>query len=314
MSEQLMKWPTSFSPSGCDSQRPVGLSLVLATLGRTDEISRLFKSVVVGRDAPVEVIVVDQNSDDRLTTALAVGRALGLDIQQLRIAPRRGLSLARNEGLRHVRYSIVAFPDDDCWYESNVCQSVIDKFAARPRIDGLVARWGDRHDGQGPGQLLNPDRQRSFAGIPIASICLFLRTDAVIAVGGFDENLGVGTWAGSSEETDLVFRLLEKEHQFEYCPDILVRHHWPGTAIPMAGKLTSVLNGAMLRARGTGAMYSKHALDSVVVFKGLLAPFVKALGFGGGMRGIAYWFGTALGRWQGFLRWRRLRPQESEYE
>lgn len=308
MSEPLMKLPTSFSSAGCDSQRPVGLSLVLATLGRTDEISRLLKSAVVSRDAPVEIIVVDQNPDDRLAKALEYGRALGLDIQQMRIAPRRGLSLARNEGLRIARYSIVAFPDDDCWYESGVCQRVIDKLSDSPSIDGLVARWLDRHDTHDMGQLLNPDQQRRFAGIPVASICLFLRTEAVIAAGGFDENLGVGTWAGSSEETDLVFRLLEKGHSFEFCPDILVRHHWSGTAIPVAGKLTSVLNGAMLRARGTGAMYSKHALEIAVVFKGLLAPFVKALRFDGGLRGAAYWFGMALGRWQGFFRWRRPRP------
>jgi glycosyltransferase involved in cell wall biosynthesis len=294
-----------------DSPREFGLSLVLATLGRSTEIERFFGSIRECTSWPVEIIVVDQNDDDCLMGILESGRKLGLTIHHLRIAPRKGLSLARNEGLRIARYSIVGFPDDDCWYESGVIMRVIQEYRHDENIDGLVARWLDRHAPHDQPQRLSPSHQRRFSGVPIASICLFLSTEFVFAAGGFDEHLGVGTWAGSSEETDLVFRMMELGGRFVYCPDILVRHHWAGTAVPITGKLSSILRGAILRARGTGAIYAKHALDNAVVLKGLVAPIVKMFGLSGGVRGLAYWLGTALGRWQGFARWRRLRTLTS---
>jgi glycosyltransferase involved in cell wall biosynthesis len=120
--------------------REPGLSLVLATLGRTDEVARYFESILCSCSLSIEVILVDQNEDDRLANIVKVGIASGLDIRHLRIAPRRGLSLARNEGLKVARYAIVGFPDDDCWYEQDVCYHVIRSFENDPQLDGLVAR------------------------------------------------------------------------------------------------------------------------------------------------------------------------------
>lgn len=286
--------------------RELGLSLVLATLGRVEEISRFFQSAKIPTSVPVEIIVVDQNNDDRLAALIEEGRRSGLTIIHIRIAPRRGLSLARNIGLSAARYSIVGFPDDDCWYEPSVCQRVIDRFRATPDIDGLVARWIERHDTQGHAAHLNPALQRKFSGIPIASICLFFRIEAVQAAGAFDEKLGVGTWFGSSEETDLVFQMLGAGRKFEFDPNIVVHHFWSGAAIPVSGTANAVLRNAMSRARGTGAIYAKHRLSNTVILRGLLAPLTKVFDFRYGLRGVAYWLGTSIGRWQGFIRWYSL--------
>jgi hypothetical protein len=292
--------------SGLPPREP-GLSLVLATLGRTIEIARYFDSISGSSSSPIEVILVDQNEDERLADIVRMGIASGLDVRHLRIAPRKGLSLARNEGLRMARYAMVGFPDDDCWYEEGVCENVIRSFAIDPRLDGIVARWLDRHAVNKQQQILNPTQQRRFCGVPIASICLFLRTERVINLGCFDERLGVGTWSGSSEETDLVLRLMMENARLEFRPDMLVRHHWPGTSIPVTGNFVPILRGSISRARGTGAMYAKHDLDSVVVLRGLMAPFGRMLGMKGGLRGFAYWLGTGIGRWQGYSYWKKLR-------
>lgn len=292
--------------SGISPRKP-GLSLILATLGRSIEITRFFESIRGCSGLPIEVIVVDQNEDERLTGIISDGIAFGLDIRHLRIAPRKGLSLARNEGLKIARYEIVGFPDDDCWYEKGVCENTIHSFARNPLLDGIVARWLDRHTVNEQPQILNPMQQRGFRGIPIASICLFLRTERVVNSGCFDERLGVGTWSGSSEETDLVLRLMTANARLEFHPDTLVRHHWSGTSTPTCGDFFPILHASISRARGTGAMYAKHALDSYVVLKGLLAPFGKMLGMKSGMRGFAYWLGTGIGRWQGYIHWKKLR-------
>lgn len=302
------EYPHCSSAKNLSAQATVGLSLILATLGRTFELGRFFESIRDSHAMPLEIIVVDQNLDDRLADFIENAIASGLVVRHLRIAPRKGLSLARNEGLKIARYSIVGFPDDDCWYEAGVCRRVIEKFSCDVSITGVVARWLDRHRTNDCAVILNPILQRKFSGIPIASICLFFRTEDILAAGGFDERLGVGTWAGSSEETDLAFCLLGAGKKLVFFPDIVVRHHWVGTAIPVAGSFSSVLREAVLRARGTGVIYAKHTLEDTVVLRGLLAPLLRVVDPRSGLRGAAYWLGTSLGRWQGYMKWRKLRP------
>ena len=42
------------------------ISLILATVGRTDELTRMFESLATQTFSDFEVVVVDQNEDDRL--------------------------------------------------------------------------------------------------------------------------------------------------------------------------------------------------------------------------------------------------------
>lgn len=284
-------------------QMTSGLSLILATLGRTDEIGRFFSSIEGSAGVLVEVIVVDQNSDDRLLGIVEAARRRGLFVNHIRVA-RKGLSFARNVGLREARYDLVGFPDDDCWYEPDTCEAIYAKFHSDKELDGLVVRWMDRHDEYTQPAKLDVLQQRKFSGIPIASICLFFRTQVLTDTGNFDELLGVGEWFGSSEETDLVLRVLDAGHRMSFAPEITVRHFWGGSAISISGNLTSIFSSARKRARGTGAIYAKHNLSLWVVVKGVLAPAIKTLLLRDGVGGIAYWAGTSLGRMQGLLAWK----------
>ena len=96
-------------------------SLVLATVGRTEELNRFFASLDYATHRNFEVILVDQNPDDRLNSVLDHydGRFPALHLRS-----ERGLSRARNVGLRRVTGDVVAFPDDDCWYPPNLLNQV----------------------------------------------------------------------------------------------------------------------------------------------------------------------------------------------
>ncbi len=72
-------------------------SLIVATLGRTAELQRLFESLERQTHRDFEVIVVDQNTDGRLLPILDAF-ATKLTIRRLTSIP--GLSRARNVGLR----------------------------------------------------------------------------------------------------------------------------------------------------------------------------------------------------------------------
>ena len=88
-------------------------SLILATLNRTGEVDYLLKTLDRQTYRNFELIVVDQNADDRLVPLLAPYQA---NFPILHLQSAKGLSRARNVALEHVSGDIVAFPDDDCAY------------------------------------------------------------------------------------------------------------------------------------------------------------------------------------------------------
>jgi glycosyltransferase involved in cell wall biosynthesis len=286
---------------------PNGLSLVLATVGRVGEVARLFASIAQPGSTSIEVVVVDQNDDDRLLPVIEEAKGLGIDVLHLRI-DRKGLSYARNVGLTQTRYELVGFPDDDCWYGFGVCDAVSLEFQSNGQFDGLVARWVERLDGNTQKLELDANQQRQFAGIPLASICLFFRRQLLVKLGGFDESLGVGEWFGAGEETDIVLRALAAGYRIGFFPEIEVHHHWSGTSIELSESIGAIYRRSKLRARGTGAMYAKHSLDLLVVARGLVAPLTKAVLSRNHFREGVYWLGTLVGRFQGFVVWMIRRP------
>ena len=104
------------STRACRSLRPVprelpSFDLVVATVGRADELGRLLDSLEAQDYPSLRVVVVDQNDDLRAADLLA-GRPLEL----VHLQSETGLSRARNVALEHVSADVVAFPDDDCVY------------------------------------------------------------------------------------------------------------------------------------------------------------------------------------------------------
>jgi len=88
------------------------VSVVIPTYNRRDWVREAIESVLVQSEPPFELIVVDDGSED--DTALAV-RGFGERVRYERMA-RRGVSAARNVGVRVSRGRWIAFLDsDDLW-------------------------------------------------------------------------------------------------------------------------------------------------------------------------------------------------------
>jgi len=203
-------------------------SLVMGTVGRVAEVERFLQALCCQSYQSFELIVVDQNPDDRLTPVLDAYQGY---FPIIHLRSERGLSRARNVGLKHISGDIVAFPDDDCWYPENLLDSVACFFQQNPNVDGLAGRSidergrpaGGRWD-KSPGPINRYNIWRR--GI---SYTIFLKKYVVDRVGFFDEDLGVGAdtpW-GSGEETDFLLRALQSGFHIFYCPDIVVYHPQP---------------------------------------------------------------------------------------
>lgn len=281
------------------------VSLVLATLGRVDELHRFIDGLAVQTMADYELIVVDQNTDERLLPLIAQAQQRGLAVSHLRSAP--GLSLARNLGLHQAQGEVIAFPDDDCWYEPDTLAQVAQALQAQPECDGVVACWCE-HAQAGGGThetVLDLERWRSFRDGDASSICLFMRRPLLQRLGGFDERLGLGTWFGAAEETDLIIRALASGARLVRHPAARVHHAYGGRGALMPA---SPWRRSLRRARGTGALYLKHGLSPAVVLRGLLAPPFKALARRPLAAHLAHGLAASLGRLQGLWRWWRNGP------
>jgi len=196
--------------------------LVVATVGRTGPLRRLLDSLEKQAYAPLRVLVVDQNEDDRVDSAVG-----DRSFDVLRLASPRGLSRARNAALPELQADLVAFPDDDCAYPVGLLHRVAERFAGDAALDGLTGRAEDDSGRSSPSWSSDPATLTTDnlwnRGI---SFSIFLRSDLVRRVGAFDERLGLGSnepWS-SGEETDYLIRAVRAGARIVYDPSLVVLH------------------------------------------------------------------------------------------
>jgi glycosyltransferase involved in cell wall biosynthesis len=275
------------------------ISLVVATLERTDELRVMLNALAGQTERRFEVLAVDQNPDDRLVPIIEEARAGGLVIRHLRRSTP-GVCAARNAGLAAARAPIVAFPDDDCWYECDAVAGALAHFADNPVTAGLVGHWVE-HDPQRrrPGAPLDPRCWRLYKGDAAAAFTLFFRTGMLRAVGGFSEYLGPANYFGCGEEEDLILRLLEMGTRIDYVPTVHI-HHYHNDAPALSDALR---RRSRHYGRGTGAVLAKHKFPLWIVARGLVGPLYRALRAPNKASALILSWYTVLGRIEGLVSW-----------
>jgi glycosyltransferase involved in cell wall biosynthesis len=280
----------------------MGISLVMATVDRCDEIRRVVHSLVAQTDGAFELVIVDQNDDSRLEAIVREGRDLGLDVVHERY-PVRNLSAARNHGISCARFDVVGFPDDDCWYEPSVIGLVRRFLVEEPNFSGIVARWYEENPVCGERSAVSLDRLRRFRERDTSSITLFLQRSVLEDIGGFDERFGVSRYFGASEETDLLMRYLSIGQRVCYLPEVVVHHAYPSK---MLGSVSQVCRRMRSRERGVGAIYAKHKLPHLVIARGFLAPILRSCIPPTGVRSMLAGCSVTVGRIEGYVKWRAM--------
>lgn len=200
------------------------ISLVVATLGTTDVLERLLASLTALENAPpFEVIIVDQNGDDRLDPV--TGRfASRLALTHEKVA-FKGASRARNHGAALARGAWLGFPDDDCELQRGALERM------REAVDatGLQVVTGRTIDASGEASVLRwghaAERFDRWTMFRCVTECtLFVERALFTAVGGFDPNFGPGGDYPAAEGIDLVNRLLGTAHHGYFSPAIEFVH------------------------------------------------------------------------------------------
>jgi glycosyltransferase involved in cell wall biosynthesis len=279
---------------------PLRISLVVATLGRTRELDACLASLATQTHMPLEVIVVDQNADDRLAPVLA-RHAHTLPLRRLRALP--GVSRARNVGLAAASGDVVAFPDDDCTYPPWLLQAVAAELARHPGLGGISIcprneagapfPWFDRR----PGPLT---RQNVFSRT--CMIGLFLRREVLADLEGFDERIGpgAGTPWGASEDIDLPIRALDRGHTIEYRPELSVTHTFDKPPDPRIAAALGRRYGG-----GLGFLMRRHGYPPTTAVHRLILRPLGGMAAGlvrGRWAEVRYYAATLRGRIAGWWR------------
>ncbi len=201
--------------------RPL-VSVVIPTFNRAKTILRAVDSVIGQDYAPLELIVVDDGSEDGTGALLAPLAETGRLI--LHRQANRGVSAARNAGIGLARGSLVAFLDsDDQWLPAKISAQV--KFMADHPEAVLVQtqeRW-IRH-----GRRVNPGRRHlKKAGdifLESLKLCLIspsavmLRKSLLDEVGLFDEKLS------AAEDYDLWLRITARYPAHLIDEELMIRY------------------------------------------------------------------------------------------
>ena len=266
-------------------------SLIVPTLGRTTEAAELFASIVDQKRNDIELIIVDQNNDDRIVPLLA---ALPKSITVLHLRQsEKNISLARNTGLDAARGEIIAFPDDDCWYPSGLLDRVDAWFEENPAYSVLATGALDADGIPSGNRWIQDACDISPVNVLRTTFCssLFIAEPTGSRATRFDIKLNRG------EETDYILRLLATGLRGRFDRRLHVHH-------PRRDMLSGTVSRtrAMSYGAGMGRLVRRHSL--ILLWLGLLGyDLARALMVSakGQFVDAGFCFAHAEGLFRGFL-------------
>lgn len=197
------------------------MTVVIPALNAEDLIGHQLEALAAQTFTDFEVVVADNGSTDR-TAEVVHARAGALEVRVVDASGRRGVSHARNTGLREARAAKVVFCDAD---------DIVDP-AWVGAMDAALAR-DDVVGGHLEVERVNPPEVISWAGSPTGSglpaamgylpyavgANLGLNRQVIDTVGDFDES-----YVGGHEEVDLCWRAQEAGLTLGFAPDAVVHY------------------------------------------------------------------------------------------
>jgi GT2 family glycosyltransferase len=216
------------------------ISVLVCTRGRPEHLRRCLTALQRLTPAPVEIVVVDNQPEDRSTFEVVKAFAGVVYCPE----PIVGLSRARNRGIWRSSGEIVAFTDDDAVVHPGWLLGVRQALSQEGvfGMSGLVLAEKLETESQirfefdfgGFNGGYRPIIFDSFffkstlkKGVPVwrigAGVNMAFRREVFSRIGVFDERLGAGA-AGCSEDSEFWYRMLAAGMTVRYEPRAVVWH------------------------------------------------------------------------------------------
>ena len=277
------------------------VSLVVSTLNRSAELKRLLQSLVDQKFRNFEVLVVDQNLDDRILPVLD-GYQSQLNMSRIRTPARQGISAARNDGWRRARGEFVLFPDDDCWYPPWFLHKgleLLDTTGAELLGGRIADQTGRSINGRFASRAQVITRRSVW--ITHSEAATFHRRELLERLNGFDEKLGIGSatkWQ-AGEGADLILKAMQSRRCVcYYDPSLYVFHREFDLDDPASG----MVEKGRAYGRGMGYVLRRHRYGILSILywatRPLITAFVSAVS--GRLYRMKYAASVSLGRIEGW--------------
>jgi glycosyltransferase involved in cell wall biosynthesis len=186
---------------------PIAASVIIPAYNAAEFLPFALKSLQAQTWAPAQVIVVDDGSTDATATVAEQHGAKCL--RQAKAGP----GAARNRGLAAATTDYVAFLDADDWYAldklERSLECLVELNAAAVATDAWLVR-GDKVERRKNDHRIVPSvltMELLLRGNPIVCSTVVCRRQAILDVGGFDENPDLI----ASEDYDLWLRMANVE-------------------------------------------------------------------------------------------------------
>jgi glycosyltransferase involved in cell wall biosynthesis len=294
--------------------------LILATLGRRDELIDFLESIKEQTYKNFELIIIDQN-DLNLIDDIIEKYSFFYTIHHIKIK-EKGLSLARNVGIKYLnsilkdnqtQEIILAFPDDDCEYPKTLLEDVVKSFEALGNkyhiLTGISIDKKRLKVSSGRFEKRSCEIDCNNFLRNAISFTIFIRHRGNVEL-LFDENLGLGSSFGSAEESDYFYRLLKLGFKAYYYPEKIKVYH------PQKRNNFKDHNDrhrVFYYGKGLGALFKKHLIkggDICLIPQFLQLFFIRPIG--GMLLGLLkldfdmflYYKNILLGRWIGLLKYK----------
>ncbi len=287
----------------------VAMSLIVATKGRATPVRELFESLEAQEFRDFEVVLVDQNADDRVGSPEAEGWSF--PVTHLRTPGESGLSRARNAGIAASRGPVLLFPDDDCWYPPRFLGEAMARMAGHG-ADVLAGRAADAE-----GRDINGRFERTVTTITRSTVwstgiewVVLFRRDVLAMTSGYDVGIGVGAstpWQ-ACEGQDIMLRAIRAGYHCVYDP-ALYGHH-----APLDVRSQAMLRKGRAYARGHGYVLRRHGYPLHTALTWVARPAVRAILtlLKGDLVVAAYCWYVALGRWEGWRMRVAISPRDRD--
>jgi GT2 family glycosyltransferase len=218
-SHDLLREVFGRAPADLLAQTP-RVSVVVCTYNGSRTLEQCLRSLLALDYPDYEVIVVDDGSTDNTRDILARFPRVRAIHQ-----PNRGLSAARNVGLRAATGPIVAYTDSDCYADPDWLTHLVDHLARSgaaavggPNLspeEGRVAACVAAAPGQ-PTHVLESDQTAEH----VPGCNMAFRREALEAINGFDPQ-----YRKAGDDVDVCWRLQQAGYWITFAPGAFVWHH-----------------------------------------------------------------------------------------
>lgn len=272
------------------------ISLIIATLNRSKPLQELLESLAGQNFKDFEVIIVDQNQDDRLNSIIEKFRSLR--IQHLKIPPN-GVSNARNFGVQRATGEFLGFPDDDCAYFPETINLIAKLLSQYSLVSGRCVK----HNGQASVTTFETQHtkigRRNVWHIGVEA-SLFIHRNTFNLLGGFNEGLGIGSLSGfgAGEGTDLILRFLDQGGEAYYYPNLEIYHPEVVTAYDAKSYKRAYSYG-----RGIGRVLKLNNIPIDKKISTLLRPALGSIIFASllNLKKSKFYYLSFIGRLEGYF-------------